>query len=48
MLVHKKGLQKKEYHKWFTKKKKYQKIFLTVQLVYDMITIVADRAISIA
>ena len=39
MLVHKKGLQKK---------KKYQKLFLTVQWVYDMITIVADRAISIA
>ena len=39
MLVHK---------KWFTKRKNYQKLFLTVQWVYDMITIVADRAISIA
>lgn len=38
MLVHK----KEKYLK------KYQKLFLTVQWVYDMITIVADRAILIA
>lgn len=35
-------------HKKVHKKEKYQKLFLTVQRVYDMITIVADRAISIA